>query len=220
MVLGDVAVSTATLPYKFDYWMSHGQLRLLPGLNAVPWNDIEKIGTQVLSEVEGKPASGFLIDLSALDYIGSAVVALVVRIWKAVKKEDGKVAVICDNRMVLEVIKIAGLDKVWTIVPTKEAGLKLLGVNEGAGGGSALWILALASAITAVVAAGLYVARSIDPEVAQAVVYGAAGGAVLLGLLSVAMLRGAGRWIGLGSMILGGLGAAGFATKWLETLTR
>ncbi len=198
--------------------MSHGQLRLLPGLNAVPWADVEKVGTEVLSEVERKPSSGYLIDLSALDYMGSAVVALIVRIWKAVKKEDGKVAIVCENKMVLEVIKLAGLDKVWTIVPTKEAGMKALGISEGAGASAAIWILALLSAITVAVTIGLHLARSIEPELAQGVIYGASGGAVLLGLLSLILVRGTGRWIGLLSLIVGSLGTLSLSLKWLDKI--
>lgn len=216
-------MSATTLPYHFESWQTHSQIRLLPGLNAVPWADIEKVGTEVISEVERKPATGYLIDLTALDYMGSAVVALIVRIWKAVKQQNGKVAVVCDNKLVLQVISLAGLDKVWTIVPTKEDGFKSLGIKSATthGGGAALvlWILALGGALTAAAGVGLHLTpNKIDPKIIPGLVYGGGGAAVLLGLCSTFLVRGVGRWIGLLSLILGGLAASGFYSQWFDKL--
>lgn len=214
-------MSAATLPYQFESWQTHCQIRFLPGLNAVPWADIEKVGAEVLGEVERRHAKGYLIDLTPLDHMGSAVVALIVRIWKAVKKDNGKITVVCNNKLVLQVITLAGLDKVWTIVETKEEGLKALGVKStsGTGAGIVLWILALLGAITTGAGIGLHIApNNIDPNAIPGLVYGGAGVAALLGLLSTFLVKGAGRWVGLLSLIVGALGAAGFYLKWFDNL--
>jgi hypothetical protein len=63
------------------------------------------------------------------------MVALIVRIWKVVQARGGRMVVVCSNPVVLEVIRLAGLDKVWTIAPEISAGHKKLGVR-GTGGGA------------------------------------------------------------------------------------
>ncbi|MFO1093609.1 MAG: hypothetical protein U0992_09890 [Planctomycetaceae bacterium] len=74
--------------------------------------------------------------MSRLEYMGSALVALVVRVWKAVQNGGGKVVVVCGGGMPQEVLRLAGLDKVWTIVTTYEDGLRKLGISGPSGGSS------------------------------------------------------------------------------------
>jgi hypothetical protein len=49
-------------------------------------------------------------------------------------------------------------------------------------------------------------------------VYGGAGGAVLLGLLAAVFTRGGTRWVGVIALLLGGLSAAAYELKWLDQL--
>jgi anti-anti-sigma factor len=103
---------------------------LLPGLNEIPWSDIEQVGSQVLTHVGKSAQPSVLVDLCHLDYMGSAQVALVVRIFKAIKERGGKLIVSNRHPMVLEVLSLAGLNKLWTIVDSRAIGLKQLGVTE------------------------------------------------------------------------------------------
>jgi anti-anti-sigma factor len=105
-------------------------LILLPELNDVQWGEIETIGAEILNEIDEFQTPIMLVDLSALNYMGSAMVALIVRVWKAVKAKDGKMSVVCPDEMVKQVLALAHLNKVWPIHDTRELALKPLGVKD------------------------------------------------------------------------------------------
>lgn len=125
-----MSTGSSEAPYSFEKNDSLLQLTLKPELNDVQWSEIDSLGTQVLTELESKQSPMMLVDLSPLSYMGSAMVALIVRLWKAVKARNGKMAVVCPHDMVREVLVLAGLDKVWTITDTREEAVKSLGLKE------------------------------------------------------------------------------------------
>ncbi len=104
-------------------------LVLLPELNNVQWGDIDAIGTEVLNSMSTQKKPYIIVDLSPLSYMGSAMVALIVRVWKAAQAKDGKISVVCSHDGVKEVLKLASLDKVWSIVKTREEARSALGLK-------------------------------------------------------------------------------------------
>lgn len=135
---GDETVSTSdtstprptATSYRFENFDGFAVITLLPELNKVAWADIDTIGTSLVGLMDGQKSPKFLIDLDALNYMGSAMVALVVRLWKSVKERNGKMAVVNSDDNVLEVLKLAGLSKVWTIIDSRDAGYEALGVSQ------------------------------------------------------------------------------------------
>jgi len=121
--------------YRFEEQPTHCSIVLLPDLNKIPWGDIDSIGTSLVDRMhafaatQGKKTPGYLVDLSALNYMGSAMVALVVRLWKVAKEKNGKMVVVNNDETVLEVIRLSGLADVWTITDSVDEGLKELGVT-------------------------------------------------------------------------------------------
>jgi anti-anti-sigma factor len=118
---------SSQLPYRLELENRRVIVSLLPELNEVPWSDIEKVGSEILEKLQGIAGPNLLVDLCSLSYMGSAQVALVVRMFKSVKEKSGKMVVANQNPMVLEVLTLAGLNKVWTIVDSRERGLSMLG---------------------------------------------------------------------------------------------
>ena len=219
--------------YRFEEAETHCTVSLLPELNKVPWGDIDQIGTSLVdgmrsyAEAKGKKSSAFLIDLTALNYMGSAMVALVVRLWKLVKEKNGKMAVVNSDATVLEVLRLSGLEDVWTIVETQEEGLKSLGMTtrkiatvEGSAvpasvfvstppPGVGIWTIA-AVVLLAVAAFGLFsiavdASPMKDKQIAIAMLFG--GGVLGLIPATVAVCLGSGmqRMIGVVA-VLGCLG--------------
>ncbi len=139
-------------------------LVLLPELNNVQWGDIDAIGTEVLNSMSTQKNPYIIVDLSPLNYMGSAMVALIVRVWKAAQAKDGKISVVCPHDGVREVLKLASLDKVWSIVNTREEARSALGLrgsssltstdNGNSSKSNAGWIVA---GILLVICAGLAV---------------------------------------------------------------
>lgn len=106
-------------------------LSLLPKLNKVAWADIDSIGAEILARLSSYSTPRVLVDLCQLDYMGSAQVALIVRIYKAVKEKSGLLVVANRHPVVQEVLTLAGLNKLWTIVGSREEGLRTLGGDPG-----------------------------------------------------------------------------------------
>jgi anti-anti-sigma factor len=215
-------VASVTQGYRLEMARSHAVLRLDPEMGSAAWGDIDRVGNELIASVNGQSSPAWLIDLSRLEYMGSALVALVVRVWKAVQNGGGKVVVVCGGGMPQEVLRLAGLDKVWTIVTTYEEGLRKLGV--GMGGGSSgdgavsnasdtatFPLLAVLSAICAVAAAislGLVLSgRPVNRDLVVAGLLGGGVAAAVLGCVAVIKERGWGRPLG-GIAALAGIGIA------------
>lgn len=123
-------------PFRFTQEGNVSVLVLLPELNKVQWGEIDSIGNRVLNSLESKTSPSMIVDLSQLNYMGSAMVALIVRVWKATVAKKGKLSVICPHAEVREVLQVASLDKHWAIVDTLEEARTSLGVSWN--GGSSL----------------------------------------------------------------------------------
>jgi anti-anti-sigma factor len=180
---------------------------LRPALVSAPWADVERAGTRVVEELKSQKAPRCVVDLSPLTYIGSAQVALIVRIWKTIRSAEGNCAVACPNRVVLDVIVLAGLDKVWTIRPTRATALAVLGGERARNNAAAL----AAAAAVAVVAAATAAAGAVllflkTPQTEQAapwMQFGGASVAVIAGLACAVAATGWRRWLGIASILVG-----------------
>ena len=123
-------MTSSESPYRFEDGDGYSTLVLSPELSQLRWADVQEIGDDVLNRLSGWESPAFLVDLSALDYMDSATVALIVRIWKSIKDRDGRMVVVNQHQFVLEVLTLAGLHKVWSIVETREEALQELGVTK------------------------------------------------------------------------------------------
>lgn len=132
-----MATSERVAAYDFQKYDQFIQLTLNPPLTEAPWGDIDDLGKNVLNELESFRTPSVLVDLTPLNYMGSAMVALIVRIWKATKAKSGQMVVLCGHPLVLKVISLAGLDKVWKIVPSPEAAYRELKVKAPVANGTA-----------------------------------------------------------------------------------
>lgn len=123
-------VDSSEAPYRFETLDAYSVLSFYPLINEGQWGNVSEVGTEILNRLESIRSPAVVVDLSPLDYMGSAQVALLVRIWKSLKKMQGKMVVQCPGAMVREVLTIAGLKSLWNIVETREAALKSLNVSE------------------------------------------------------------------------------------------
>ena len=114
-------------PYELVTDKSLVEVILHPQVADTQWAEVEAFGSDVVAALKDRNRPSCLIDLAALSYMGSAMVALIVRLWKVVKEQNGKMAVVSPNPMVTQVISLAGLDKVWIIVPDRATAQKEFG---------------------------------------------------------------------------------------------
>jgi anti-anti-sigma factor len=93
---------------------------------------IRETEEQVVSELANQKAPQCLVDLTALDYMGSSMVASIVRIWKAIEANQGRMVVAVSSIGVREVLRVTGLNRVWTIQPSYDNALHELGFSTQA----------------------------------------------------------------------------------------
>jgi anti-anti-sigma factor len=101
-----------------------------PEIQSLPWGDLVSCGTEFEQELENRSRPHCLFDLSELDYMGSALVALIVRMWKGVQAKNGQMVIVCDHPVVLEVITLSGLKKVWDVAADHAEAFKILGISS------------------------------------------------------------------------------------------
>lgn len=95
-------------------------------------DEIRETGEQVVSELANQKAPQCLVDLTALDYMGSSMVASIVRIWKAIEANQGRMVVAVSSIGVREVLRVTGLNRIWTIKTSYETALHELGFSSQA----------------------------------------------------------------------------------------
>lgn len=118
------------LPIHFETSRDFVRMALSPDITQVPWDVVEECGDQAIAKLKECRASALLVDLTSLNYLGSAQVALLARIWKALAAQQGTMAVQTASPVVKEVLKTAGLHHLWKLVDSQEQGLQKLGIND------------------------------------------------------------------------------------------
>ncbi|NNJ26424.1 STAS domain-containing protein [Alienimonas chondri] len=195
-------------------------ITLLPELAEVPWADVEEIGSSLEARVLDRDKPQVIVDLTPLAHMGSGMVALVVRLWKAAQQQGGKFAVVNSHELVGEVLTLAGLSDRWTIVSDRAKARKHLDVRAQAvparpatvGGGPVVaapsgggW-LAICGVLAVLLSAAALILMFLDPDLLPAVALKAAlfSGAVagiVLGTLSLAWYLGVPRFTGVGVLL-------------------
>ncbi|QDT38500.1 STAS domain-containing protein [Stratiformator vulcanicus] len=122
-----------------------------PELNDVQWADIEQIGDGIVKRIKSRARPKVVIDLGDLKYMGSAMVALLVRTWKAVDESRGRMAVCNVNGLVTEVLDLAGLREKWTFTSDRDSAIQSVGGSSSAASGSGSGGSSMLPAIGAIV---------------------------------------------------------------------
>jgi len=196
---------TTLSAYRLERDQARTIVALLPELNEAPWSDIDRIGTEIVQRLHEVASPALLVDLCSLQYMGSSQVALVVRLFKTVKERGGKMVVANRDPMVLEVMTLAGLNKLWTITPSREDALRLLGGSGETNGNAGHWQGWLGTVCVAASLVGLIATISratwMAPNMAIALEFTAAGVAFLFGLWGVLKGSGGPRVLGAGVVV-------------------
>lgn len=85
---------------------------------------IQQLGGELEKAVKGKEKINLVIDLSNVDYVSSAVLGRLVKIFKMVKELKGKMKLAGVKNNILQVFKITKLDKMFEIHPTRDKAVK------------------------------------------------------------------------------------------------
>lgn len=95
--------------------------------------EIDQLTAPALSEAIGRmldaPGSAVLVDLTAVGFLGSAGLAVLVEAATRAEKDARQLRVIADGPPVLRPLALTGLETVLSIHPTREAALQSLAIG-------------------------------------------------------------------------------------------
>src|ERR1700740_765623 len=86
---------------------------------------------QQLLEAIGQGGKEVIVDFRGTAFIDSTTLGVLVGGVKRLRSNDGQLSLVCSDRNITKIFEITGLDRVFTIYPTREEAL----ANVGAAGG-------------------------------------------------------------------------------------
>ena len=200
----------ATKSFEFDRHPEYTRLALGADLNAFHWEDLQRCAQEILKELESGKHKVVIVDLAQLNYLGSAQLTLLVRIWKIIKGRDGRMIVELKGPVVREVLKTAGLLNVWEVVDSPAAAYQLLGLEPDGRRKMSLYLpvtglVALAAAFAGVCVTMFFKVGGLDPRVILIGQLACAAIALGAGLWTTIRASGARRGLGAGLVVASAL---------------
>jgi|SRR5579872_4150216 len=83
---------------------------------------------ELLELINRSPSSNLVIDLARGDYLGTAMLGAVVKLWKRISQRGGRMALCNVSENVAQVLRITKLHAVWPIYGTRDEALAAVGV--------------------------------------------------------------------------------------------
>ncbi len=93
-------------------------------------SDFDQLNQSLLGLLGTNEKVGWVIDLSAVKYMGSAMLGLMVNFRQQIKARNGKLALCGISPRLLEIIKTCCMDRLFIISRRGECALKAIKVNQ------------------------------------------------------------------------------------------
>jgi anti-sigma B factor antagonist len=81
---------------------------------------------QQLLDVIGRGAKDVIVDFSDTTFIDSTTLGVLVGGVKRLRSNDGQLSLVCSDRNITKIFEITGLDRVFTIYPTRDEAVSKL----------------------------------------------------------------------------------------------
>ena len=85
---------------------------------------------QQLLDVVGKGAKNVIVDFSDTTFIDSTTLGVLVGGVKRLRAQEGRLSLVCSDRNITKIFEITGLDRVFTIYPTRDEALAKTGASS------------------------------------------------------------------------------------------
>jgi anti-anti-sigma factor len=174
------------------------------------WSEVETETTDAINKIKQSKNNAVMVDMAAMETINSGLVASLVRIWKTMQQRKGRFSLVSSNEMVTDVLKTAGLWKLWTIVDERDEAVYQLGAGKVAEVEQrerrVLALVAVPCALLSLLAfAYMHASESLSAAVnAQVTSLLLAAAAMATGLLSVFKDAGVRRYLSVGAVVVSG----------------
>lgn len=193
-------MTTTEAPYDVTPHKSHVTITIRPTLTDADWSVIKRAGDEVLAQIHAHKPQKVLVDLTPLDYMGSSLVALVVRCWKEARPDLQQFVVVSDSKVVREVLNLSGLARMWDVVETHEEAMEALGTAGRDGSRSWILPLGVVALVICIAGVGLWYVQPSQRMLATWLIYGGAVSGAILGV--TLMTRANRRYLGLGLVLI------------------
>ena len=87
---------------------------------------------QQLLEVIGQGGTEVVVDFTDTTFIDSTTLGVLVGGVKRLRSNDGQLSLVCNDRNITKIFEITGLDRVFTIYPTRDDAVAKLGTTGSA----------------------------------------------------------------------------------------
>jgi anti-sigma B factor antagonist len=84
---------------------------------------------QQLLDVIANGAKDVIVDFSDTTFIDSTTLGVLVGGVKRLRAQDGQLSLVCSDRNITKIFEITGLDRVFTIYPTRDEALARVGAS-------------------------------------------------------------------------------------------
>ncbi len=95
---------------------------LLP--ESVDAMEFDRINESMLSALDGRAAERWVVDLSAVNYLGSSMLGLIVNIRQQVKSAGGKLVLCGLSGRLTQIIHTCSMERLFTIAKNRADALK------------------------------------------------------------------------------------------------
>jgi len=86
--------------------------------------EFDHLNASLLGLLESKPSKSWVIDFSAVEYLGSAMLGLMVNFRQKVKAAKGKLVLCGVSPRLLEIIRTCCMDRLFPIAKTRQEAVK------------------------------------------------------------------------------------------------
>jgi anti-anti-sigma factor len=96
----------------------HGEVTLIivsPALESLDPSLVDQAAELMLEPLRNEAAPQVVVDLTQVDYFGSAFLALLIRCWKLASIKGGTMALAGVSTRARELLRLTSLDMVWPI---------------------------------------------------------------------------------------------------------
>lgn len=89
--------------------------------------EFDRLNQQLLAELDGRGGQKWVLDLSAVSYMGSAMLGLMVNVRQRVKSAGGKLVLCHMSARLVEIFRACSMERLFTVARTRADALKLTG---------------------------------------------------------------------------------------------
>jgi|SRR5688500_2837943 stage II sporulation protein AA (anti-sigma F factor antagonist) len=89
--------------------------------------EFDRLNAAMLDVLDGKADHQWVLDLSRVNYMGSAMLGLIVNVRQRVKSGGGKLVLCGLSQRLLEIFRACSMERLFTIARTRPDALRLTG---------------------------------------------------------------------------------------------